>query len=93
MAGKPALVHIQNKQSTNPVQRTRTLFICCSMLTCSIQFNADVVACTRDSSNNMIQALDTWNPTSFRGNQRDPTMEADLTMFSGEFVNGRIRCL
>jgi hypothetical protein len=37
----------------------------------------------------MVEALDTWNPTT-RGNTLDA--EQDVFLFSGELRNGRIRC-
>ena len=56
-----------------------------------MQFDSDVVACTRDPSNNMVEARDSWNMASpDRGNTIDATQ--DITVFSAEYTSGRIRC-
>ncbi|XP_064386736.1 putative ferric-chelate reductase 1 isoform X3 [Halichondria panicea] len=54
-------------------------------------FNADVVTCVRNSTDDMISAWDAWNPQGpGRSNSIDTVQ--DVGLFNGSFVNGRISC-
>ena len=55
-----------------------------------MQFAADVVGCNRDPSNNMIEAVDTWNPAQARTNTLDTI--SNVILLSSDFNNGRISC-
>jgi hypothetical protein len=50
---------------------------------------ADVVACNRNPSTNMVEALDAWNIQGY-GNNVDAVQ--DVQLFSGTYSGGRIRC-
>ena len=59
-------------------------------LCCSVQFDADVLACslTADSS---VEVLDTWNVGSEARNNVVDTVQ-DVFLFSGNLTDGRISC-
>ena len=50
---------------------------------------ADVVACNRNPSTGMVEALDAWNAQFYR-NIIDTVQ--DVQHFSGTYSGGRIRC-
>lgn len=65
--------------------------ILADLLLFHVQFDADVVGCTRNPANDIITAIDTWNdlaPT--RNNIRDDTQ--DVFLLNSSFVNGTISC-
>ena len=55
-----------------------------------MQFAADVVGCNRDPSNDMVVAVDTWNPPQDRTNTLDTI--SNVMLLSSNFNNGRISC-
>ena len=58
---------------------------------CHLQFDADVVGCIRDPSDDSVTALDTWNDLpNTRNNIRDNIQ--DVTLFNSSFENGTISC-
>ena len=54
------------------------------------QFAADVVVCNRDPANDMIEALDTYNPVAGRANNVDARQ--DVFLFNSSFDGTRIFC-
>jgi hypothetical protein len=58
----------------------------------SSMFDADVLACKRDSSTGMVYAIDTWNPSSpARTNNIDDNQNG-MCQHNAVYTNGRIRC-
>lgn len=75
-------MHAQNKQSA-----TKT--VCCCIVCHCIQNLADVVACNRNPSTGMVEALDAWNVQSY-GNDIDSIQDVELR--TGSYLGGRISC-
>ena len=56
-----------------------------------LQFDADVLGCNINAQSDMVEVLDTWNPSApIRGNSGDTLINTFL--FSGSSQNGRITC-